>query len=72
MTMGNSDDENGEICLTENIWHRSVRRGRIAAKFPRDGRLAPVQQMGNLRDGFAIRTKKEYLFSLKWCKVSAK
>lgn len=42
---------------------------RIAAKLTRDGRLAPVQQMGNLRDGFALSKKKEYLFSLKWCKM---
>lgn len=51
------------------IRHRLVRRGRIAVKFTRDGRLAPVQQMGNLRDGFALSKKKEYLFSLKWCKM---
>lgn len=46
-----------------------VNRGRIAAKLARDGRLAPVQQMGNLRDRFALSKKKEYLFSLKWCKM---
>ena len=41
----------------------------IAAKLTRDGRLAPVQQMGDLRDGFALSKKKEYLFLLKWCKM---
>ena len=46
-----------------------VNRSRIAAKLTRDGRLAPVQQMGNIRDGFTVRKKKEYLFSLKWCKM---
>ena len=25
--------------------------------------------MGNLRDGVALSKKKEYLFSLKWCKM---
>ena len=51
------------------VRHRLVRRGRIAEKLTRDGRLAALQQMGNLRDGFALSKKKEYLFSLKWCKM---
>ena len=34
----------------------------IAAKLTRDGRLASVQQTGNLRDGFALSKKKEYLY----------
>ena len=51
------------------VRHRLVRRGRIAAKLTQDGRLAPVQQMGNLRNGFPLSKKKEYLFSLKWCKM---
>lgn len=51
------------------VRHRLARRGRIAAKLTRDGRLAPVQQMGNLHDGFALSKKKEYLFSLKWYKM---
>lgn len=44
------------------VRHRLVRRGRIAEKLTRDGRLAPVQQMGNLRDGFAL-SKKKSIFS---------
>ena len=47
------------------IWHGLVNRSRIAAKLTRDGRLAALQQMGNLRDGFALSKKKEYLFWLK-------
>ena len=57
------------LCSQWAIWHELVNRGRIAEKLTRDGRLAPVQQMGNLRDGFALSKKKEYLFSLKWCKM---
>ena len=52
----------------QTVRHRLASWSRIAAKLTRDGRLAPVQQMGNLRDGFAVRKKKEYLFLLKWCK----
>ena len=51
------------------IWHGLVNRSRIAAKLTRDDRLAALQQMGNLRDGFALSKKKEYLFSLKWCRM---
>ena len=46
------------------VRHRLVRRGRIAEKLTRDGRLAPVQQMGNLRDGFALSKKKGGIISL--------
>ena len=38
--------------------HRLACGSRIAAKLTRDGRLAPVQQMGNLRDRFALSKKK--------------
>ena len=51
------------------VRHRLANWSRIAAKLTRDGRLAALQQMGNLRDGFALSKKKEYLFSLKWCKM---
>ena len=54
---------------TGSIRHRLACGSRIAAKLTRDGRLAALQQMGNLRDGFALSKKKEYLFSLKWCKM---
>lgn len=55
MTMGNSDDENGEICLTENIQGRmqdvmaKKRRGRSAyllsveAEAVKDGKHLPVR-----------------------------
>ena len=33
MTMGNSDDENGEICLTENIGKHPTTGGAIASPF---------------------------------------
>lgn len=46
-----------------------VNRSRIAAKLTRNGRLAALQQMGNLRDRFALSKEKEYLFSLNWCKM---
>ena len=57
------------LCSQRAVRHRLDCWSRIAAKLTRDGRLAPVQQMGNLRDGFALSKKKEYLFSLKWCKM---
>ena len=57
------------LCSQWAIWHGLVNRSRIAAKLTRDGRLVALQQMGNLRDGFALSKKKEYLFSLKWCKM---
>ena len=37
--------------------HGLVNRSRIAAKLTRDGRLAALQQMGNLRDRFALSKK---------------
>ena len=52
-----------------NMWHGLASWSRIAAKLTRDDRLAALQQMGNLRDGFVLSKKKEYLFSLKWCKM---
>ena len=46
------------LCSQWAIWHELVNRSRIAAKLTRDGRLAALQQMGNLRDGFALSKKK--------------
>ena len=40
------------------VRHRLAYGSRIAAKLTRDGRLAPVQQTGNLRDRFAFSKKK--------------
>lgn len=57
------------MCSQRAVRHRLASWSRITAKLTRDSRLAPVQQMGNLRDGFALSKKKEYLFSLKWCKM---
>ena len=57
------------MCSQRAVRHRLASWSRIAAKLTRDGRLAPVQQMDDLRDGFALSKKKEYLFSLKWCKM---
>lgn len=50
------------LCSQWAIWHGLVNRSRIAAKLTRDGRLAAPQQMGNLRDGFAL-SKKKSIFS---------
>ena len=41
------------------VRHRLASWSRIAAKLTRDSRLASVQQMGNLRDRFALSKKKE-------------
>ena len=50
------------LCSQWAIWHGLVNRSRIAAKLTRDGRLATLQQMGNLCDGFAL-SKKKSIFS---------
>ena len=50
------------LCSQWAIWQGLVNRSRIAAKLTRDGRLAALQQMGNLRDGFAL-SKKKSIFS---------
>ena len=44
------------------VRHRLACESRIAAKLTRDGRLAALQQMGNLRDGFALSKKKRVSF----------
>lgn len=50
------------LCSQRAVRHRLGSWSRIAAKLTRDGRLASVQQMGNLRDGFAL-SKKKSIFS---------
>ena len=46
------------MCSQRAVRHRLASWSRIAAKLTRDSRLAPVQQMGDLRDGFASARKK--------------
>lgn len=50
------------MCSQRAVRHRLASWSRIAAKLTRDGRLVPVQQMGNLRDRFALSKKKRVSF----------